>query len=180
MIPAMKNDAQIAILVDARSREAIRVHSQAGGFDVAGNAVEVDRRQAGFEQTVAGGTVAHTVGLLFANLVLYIIQSEIAEYGAVEQVTDYLPLGQACEVFRFQFLSGAFRIGLQGLGLNLANHLQVKRQGTALPRKNHYKMTALRYSEYPPLFPLIKNRRTEGKISLSFNSVLTLLRAAIH
>ncbi len=70
------------------------------------------------------------MGLLFANFVLYIIQSEIAEYGAVEQVTDYLPLGQACEVFRFQFLSGAFQIGLQILGLTLTDALQVQRQSS--------------------------------------------------
>jgi hypothetical protein len=69
---------------------------------------------------------------------------------------------------------------LQGLGLTLADPLQVQRQGTALPRNNHSIMTALCYSEYPPLCPLIKNRRTEEELSLSFNSVLTLLRAAIH
>ena len=86
----MKNDAQIAILVDARSREAIRVHSQAGGFDVAGNAVEVDRRQAGLEQAIAGDD-------------------------AIEQITDYLLLGQTCKVFRFQFLPGAFQVSLKAL-----------------------------------------------------------------
>ena len=120
------------------------------------------------------------MGLLFANLVLYIIQGEVAEDGAVEQVADYLLLGQACEIFRFQFLPGAFQVGLQVLGLTLTDALQVKRQGTALPRNNHYKMTALRYSEYPPLCPLTKNRRTEEKLSLSFNSALTLLRAATY
>ncbi|MGB2057719.1 MAG: hypothetical protein ACPHVS_00805 [Alcanivorax sp.] len=75
------------------------------------------------------------MSLLFANFVLHVIQDEITEDGAVEQITDYLLLGQARKVFRFQFLSGAFQIGLQGLGLTLANPLQVKRQGTALPRK---------------------------------------------
>lgn len=72
----------ITILVDARARETIYVHGQAGGFDVAGDTVEIDRRQAGLEQAIAGGgTVAHTVSLLFANPVLHVIQGEVAEDG---------------------------------------------------------------------------------------------------
>ena len=53
---------------------------------------------------------AHTVGLLFTNLVLYIIQDE---------------------VFCFEFLPSAFQVGLQVLGLVLTDALQIQRQGSA-------------------------------------------------
>ena len=84
--------------------------SQLDGFDVARHTAETDRRQAGLEQTIAGGVAAHTVGLLFTNFVLYIIQDE---------------------VFCFEFLPSAFQVGLQVLGLALTDALQIQRQGSA-------------------------------------------------
>jgi hypothetical protein len=61
---------------------------------------------------------------------LHVVQGEVAEDGAVEQVADQLLFGQVSEVFVAQLLLRGFEVGLQGLRLLLADALQVQRDDT--------------------------------------------------
>ncbi len=116
----------VVVFVDADAAHMVHVHGQAAGFYVAGHAEPVLRLQAGFEQAVAGRSVANAVGLPFADLVLHVVECEVAEDGAVEHVTHQLLLGEAGVVLGIQLGPGVFQAGFEifrGLG---ANALQVQ------------------------------------------------------
>ncbi len=77
------------------ARRPVYVHGQTGKAYIARNTKPVPGLQTGTEGTIAGQPVGNHIGAAGGDLVLKVVQGEVAEDGAVEQVAHQIVLGEA-------------------------------------------------------------------------------------
>ncbi len=119
----------VVIFIHPATCHMIHVHGQAFRLHISRDTKPVLRRQAGFKKTVTRGAIAYAVGLLLGDLILYVVQGEVTQNGAI---AGHLPL--AAWSSRQSPLTPAFAESIPERVAGLAPAVGVQRQSPVFAR----------------------------------------------